>query len=123
MRLVSSPNENTMRAAARKKGGTVPSRSLSDLVSVGPATLKDFHLLGIRSIADLARAESRELYERMSMLTGVRQDPCCEDVFAAAIAQARDPWLSPEKRRWPYWSKVRKTREQAKANKNTAAPR
>ena len=85
-------------------------RTLSSLVSVGPATLRDFELLGIRSVADLARADPRELYERLCVVTQVRHDPCAEDVFAAAVAQARDPELPVSKCRWWYWSDLRKNR-------------
>jgi len=85
-------------------------RQLSDLVSVGPATLRDLDRMGIRSVGQLARQEPDRLYRRLCSLTGTRQDPCCGDVFAAAIAQARDPDLPAEKRRWWYWSRVRKLR-------------
>lgn len=85
-------------------------RKLGDLVSVGPATLKDFALLGINTVSKLAKQEPRTLYENLSKITGIKQDPCVEDVFAAAIAQARDPDLPEEQKQWPYWSRVRKAR-------------
>lgn len=88
------------------------SRTLADLVSVGPATLKDLRLLGITSVSGLASADPRALYERLCVLSGQRQDPCCEDVFRAAVAQARDPDLPAEQRRWWYWSRVRKAKAQ-----------
>ena len=83
-------------------------RSLADLVSVGPATLRDFDMVGIRSVAELAAAEPHDLYERLCIATLVRHDPCAEDVFSAAIAQARDPDLPPAQRVWWYWSRLRK---------------
>lgn len=83
-------------------------RELRNLISVGPATLKDFALLGITSVEQLAGQDPRALYERLSALTGARQDPCVEDVFTCAIAQARDPKLPAEQCRWYYWSRVRK---------------
>jgi hypothetical protein len=83
-------------------------RELADLDSVGPATLGDFRLLGISTVAQLAREEPRDLYRHLCVLTGVRHDPCCEDVFSAAVAQARDPDLPAEKRRWWFWSRLRK---------------
>ncbi len=83
-------------------------RHLKDLVSVGKATLKDFELLGITSVEQLAQQDARDLYQKMCTITGQRQDPCVEDVFAAAIAQAQDPKLPKEKCQWWYWSGVRK---------------
>lgn len=83
-------------------------RELRDLVSVGPAAVRDFHALGIRSVAQLARCKPEALYTRLCRLRGKRQDPCCLDVFAVAVAQARDPSLPAEKRVWWYWSQQRK---------------
>ena len=85
-------------------------RKLEDLVSVGPATLEDFRLLGVESVAQLARSEPAELFERLCALRKCRIDVCCLDVFTAAVAQARNPHLPAEKRKWWYWSGVRKRR-------------
>ena len=86
-------------------------RELKDLVSVGPAMLRDFEMLGVRSVAQLARQEPRELYDRLCTLTGERQDPCVLDTFSTAVAQARDPELPPPQRQWWYWSRERKRAE------------
>jgi len=83
-------------------------RELKDLVSVGPATIADLALLGITSVRQLARRRPRALYKRLCVITGARQDPCCEDVFAAAITQAKDANLPREQCRWWHWSRVRK---------------
>jgi hypothetical protein len=83
-------------------------RKLQDLVSVGPAIRRDFEMLGIRSVAQLARQNPDSLYRRLSRKTGTRQDPCVLDVFRAAVAQARDPNLPREQCAWWYWSRVRK---------------
>src|ERR1043166_8896184 len=82
-------------------------RQLKDLVSIGPAMLKDFELLGISSVAQLRRRSPQRMYEELCRLRGQRLDPCCLDVFAAAVAQAKDPQLPIEQRQWWYWSKVR----------------
>src|SRR3954468_3647089 len=87
-------------------------RRLQDLHSVGPATIKDLELLGITSVEQLAGSNPRDLYLRLCAMTGVRQDPCDEDVFSASVAQARDPSLPLEQCRWWYWSQRRKTRGQ-----------
>ncbi len=87
-------------------------RSLKDLYSVGPATLADFERLGIRTVPQLARKNARGLYLQLCEVTGARHDPCCQDVFSAAIAQARDPDLPAERRRWWYWSRLRKLQQE-----------
>ncbi|HYM79598.1 MAG TPA: helix-hairpin-helix domain-containing protein [Candidatus Dormibacteraeota bacterium] len=86
-------------------------RRLEDLVSVGPAMVRDFELLGIQSVAQLARRNPEKLYEQLCIKTGKAQDICCLDVFQAAVAQARDPKLAREKRQWWYWSRQRKARD------------
>ena len=88
-------------------------RQLKDLVSIGPAMLRDLAVLGVRSVAQLARQEPKELYERLCTLTGERQDPCVLDTFSAAVAQARDPELPPAQRPWWYWTRVRKRQDAA----------
>ena len=85
-------------------------RALADLISIGPAMLRDFELLGIRSVAQLARQNPRRLYEKICRRTGQRQDICCLDVFTAAVAQARNPRLPAEQCQWWYWSRQRKAR-------------
>ena len=90
---------------------TSKERQLRDLVSVGPATLGDFELLGIRSVAQLARANPERLYEKLCRVTGKSMDICCLDVFNAAVAQARNPRLPAAQRQWWYWSRQRKARD------------
>ena len=86
-------------------------RSLRDLVSIGPAMMKDFELLGIRSVAQLARQKPESLYEKLCKVTGKSQDVCVLDTFSAAVAQARNPKLPAEQCQWWYWSRKRKARE------------
>lgn len=83
-------------------------RKLSDLASIGPAMLRDFELLGIETVQQLARQKPEALYERLCAITRSKQDPCVLDTFTCAIAQARDPDLPPEQKQWWYWSRVRK---------------
>jgi len=83
-------------------------RQLQDLISIGPAMLRDFDLLGIRSMAQLARQNPQRMYERLGRKTGERQDPCVLDTFCAAVAQARNPKLPADKCLWWYWSTKRK---------------
>ena len=83
-------------------------RRLQDLISVGPAMLHDFELLKIRSVQQLARQDPVKLYRKLCRITGERMDICCQDVFLAAVAQARNPLLPAEQCQWWYWSRQRK---------------
>jgi hypothetical protein len=86
-------------------------RKLSDLISVGPAMLRDFEILGVRSVVQLARRNPERLYESLCRVAPQHQDICCLDVFRAAVAQARDPRLPAEQCQWWYWSRHRKRAE------------
>jgi hypothetical protein len=85
-----------------------PQRQLHDLISIGPAMRRDFKLLGIRSLSQLAKQDPKKLYTRLERLTGQHQDPCVLDTFQAAVAQARNPRLPAEQCQWWYWSRKRK---------------
>lgn len=86
-------------------------RRLQDLISVGPAIARDFELLGVHSVAQLARRNPEKLYEGLCRVTGQSQDICCLDVFRAAVEQARNPLLPAEQCQWWYWSRQRKERD------------
>ena len=83
-------------------------RRLQDLVSIGPMMLADLEPLGISSVHQLKRRSPQRMYQQLCRLRRQRIDPCCLDVFVAAVAQAKDPNLPIEQRRWWYWSKLRK---------------
>jgi hypothetical protein len=89
---------------------TTEQRALKDLVSVGPAMLRDFEIVGIRDVTHLALQDPKKLYAKLCDVTGQHHDICCLDVFQAAVAQARDPRLPAEKCQWWYWSRKRKKR-------------
>ena len=91
---------------------SVRGRELRDLASVGPAMLRNFARLGIRSVAELASENPRRMVRRLNRLSGQRQDPCVLDTFQAAVAQARNPRLPAEQCQWWYWSRKRKTGKQ-----------
>jgi hypothetical protein len=86
----------------------VKERRLQDLISVGPAMLRDFELLGIHSVEQLARQNPKRMYDKLCRVTGKPHDICCLDVFSAAVAQAKDPLLPAEQCQWWYWSRQRK---------------
>ena len=81
---------------------------------MGPATERDLKLLGITRVEQLVGQDARKLYDRLCRLSGKRCDPCMMDVLSAAIAQAQDPNLPKEKRKWWYWSRVRKSAQEMK---------
>lgn len=77
------------------------------LGSVGPSLSQDIWDLGFCSIADLKGANPKEMYERLGEHAGQRADPCVEDVFRCAVAQAQDSELSDEMRQWWMWKDQR----------------
>ena len=84
-------------------------RTLRSLRGIGTAMLKDFEHLRVRSVAQLAREDGLELYERLNRISGVRQDPCVLDTFRCAVAQARNPHLPENQKNWWHWSRLRKS--------------
>jgi len=84
-------------------------RRLEDLVSIGPAMMRDLKSLHICSVEQLAGRNPHRMYRDLCRLKGP-QDICCLDVFTAAVAQAKNPNLPIEQRQWWYWSRQRKAR-------------
>jgi nucleotidyltransferase/DNA polymerase involved in DNA repair len=83
-------------------------RELRSLISIGPAMLRDFERLGVRSVRQLARQNPDRLYEKLCQVAPQHQDICVLDTFRAAVAQARDPRLPAEQCQWWWWSRQRK---------------
>jgi hypothetical protein len=92
----------------RRRKHSQTTQQLGDLISIGPAMLRDFELLGIGSVAQLARQNPQSMYEKLGRMAGQRQDPCVLDTFCAAVAQAKNPRLPVEQCEWWYWSRKRK---------------
>lgn len=88
---------------------------LDQLRNIGKAMLKDFELLGIASVTQLACCNPDQLYANIQSITGSRHDPCVWDTFAAAIHQAK----TGEALSWWEFTKLRKARQ---ANQNFAQP-
>lgn len=86
-------------------------RRLQDLVSVGPAMVRDFNLLGIHTVSQLSRRNPVKMYEKLCEITGQALDICCLDVFQSAVAQASNPRLPAEQWQWWYWSRKRKAQD------------
>ena len=95
-------------AVMQRRSYRIEGRQLGDLISIGPAMLRDFELLRIRSVTQLARQDPKRMYEKLGRIARQHQDICVLDTFCAAVAQARNPQLPVEKCQWWYWSKKRK---------------
>jgi len=102
-------------SGAKIKRTAVDHRALDDLISIGPATLRDFKLLGVNSVAELARQNPEKLYGKLGRVTGQRPDICVLDTFRAGVAQARNPRLPVEQCKWWYWSRRRKASQKRHA--------
>jgi len=100
---------------AKIKRTVADHRALGDLISIGPATLRDFKLLGVNSVAELARQNPEKLYGKLRRVTGQRPDICVLDTFRAGVAQAHNPRLPAEQRKWWYWSRRRKASRKRQA--------
>ncbi|MDB5101481.1 MAG: putative mitomycin resistance protein [Cyanobacteria bacterium RYN_339] len=85
----------------------VDKRKLGDLAGIGKAMLKDFERLDVKSVEQLAGCDGLELYQRIGAMDGQLHDPCVLDTYRCAIAQARDPGLPAEQRKWWWWSRQR----------------
>src|SRR5271168_314567 len=104
----------TPGAESGRPGSRTAPRQLGDLISVGPAMLRDFELLGIRSVAQLAKQNPERMYEKLGRVARQHQDICVLDTFCAAVAQARNPRLAVEKCQWWWWSEKRKKEKKEK---------
>jgi hypothetical protein len=90
-------------------------RELSNLISIGPAALRDFKSLGVNSVEELARQNPEKLFAKLSPVNGQRPDICVLDTFRAGVAQARNPRLPTEQCKWWYWSRRRKASQKRQA--------
>lgn len=57
----------------------------TDLPNIGPASAKDFELLGYRTPGQLVGADPLALYHALCLATGTRQDPCVLDVLMSVV--------------------------------------
>ena len=76
---------------------------LQTIPGIGPSLAADLRRLGIRRVADLRRRRPQQLYDRLCVLTGVRQDPCVLYGFRCAVYFARTPRPEPRLLKWWNW--------------------
>lgn len=79
-------------------------KRLLDIPNIGPAMVRDFHVLGITEPQHLTKKDPYMLYKKICTLTGVRQDPCVLDTYMAAV----DFMNGTEARPWYMYTSKRK---------------
>jgi hypothetical protein len=77
---------------------------LERIPNVGPRIAADFRKLGLDHPHSLAGEDPYDLYDRLNVLTGVRQDPCVLDTFIAAVRYME----GAPKRPWWHYTAERK---------------
>lgn len=58
---------------------------LEHIPNIGPSIADDLRALGINEPKQLIGKDPYALYQRMTEITGLRQDPCLCDCFIAAV--------------------------------------
>ena len=66
-------------------------RRLQDLVSIGPAMLRDFELLGIHSVSQLARQNPKKLYSKLERVARQHMDICCSGCILRRYCAGKKP--------------------------------
>lgn len=77
------------------------------LGSVGPSIAADLWALGYRGVADLRDQNPMAMVERLEQQVGRPVDPCVEDTFRCAVAQATHGDLPAPLRDWWCWMSQR----------------
>lgn len=77
------------------------------LGSIGENIAQALWDLGLTSVADLVDQDPYEMYQNYSAQVGYRVDPCVEDTFRCAVAQAKYPDLPKHLRQWWEWGSQR----------------
>lgn len=58
---------------------------LLHIPNIGPAMVRDLHVLDISRPPQLAGQDPHDLYQRLCVLTGTRHDPCVLDTLISAV--------------------------------------
>ncbi len=80
---------------------------LQTLGSVGLRIAQCLLTLGFPGPEKLKQGDPVEMYDRLAIDWDGPLDPCVEDTFRCAVAQARDPHLPPSLRNWWAWTPCR----------------
>lgn len=79
---------------------------LTDLPNIGPACARDLRRLGIDRPSDLTACDPYEMYARLCVVTGLRQDPCVLDTLISVTRFMQ----GDEARPWWHYTAERKAR-------------
>jgi len=79
-------------------------KKFQDIPNIGPAMIRDFSLLGLDDPTDLRGKSPIQLYKKLCVLSGARQDPCVLDTYMAAV----DFMNGESARPWWHYTKIRK---------------
>ncbi len=79
----------------------------TDLPNIGPASARDFELLGFTQPSQLVGADPWHLYQALCVASGTRQDPCVLDVLMSVTdylsgAEPKPWWDYTEERKRRY---------------------
>jgi len=74
--------------------------------NVGPATIRYFKILGIKTPFELVGQNPYSMYNELYIITGKNFDPCLADVFISAVKFMEG--APPQK--WWHYTKERKAR-------------
>ncbi len=77
---------------------------LFEIPYIGKAMVRDFDLLGIKSISDLRGKSHQDLYDQICQITNSIHDPCVLDTYEMAIHFANTGESLP----WWTFSRIRK---------------
>lgn len=80
-------------------------KRFQDIPNVGPATEKDFLVLGLKEPGELIGKDPYQLYQDLCAIKQTRQDPCVADVFISAIRYMEG---GPPRKWWEFTEERKK---------------
>ncbi len=81
-------------------------RKFTDIPNVGPATAKDFAVLGLHEPQELAGKDPYQMHKDLCRITKIRHDPCVIDVFIAAVRYMEG---GPARKWWDFTAERKQT--------------
>ena len=77
---------------------------LTDLPNIGKKIASKLNLIGIQHPQDLINKDAYELYDKLTIITGEKHDPCVIDVFLSVVdfmngSEAKPWWKYTDQRK------------------------